>query len=120
MSIKVTTKGSFKNTEEFLKTHQNSIFTEQQIHQIAEKALELFKKNTPSKSGKTAESWSYEIIKKYGKHTIIMHNSNIQNGYSIAILINDGHATKDGKYVSGTHYIDHTIEQIDEYINKLK
>ena len=49
MGIKVKTKGSFKNTEQYLETHQESAFTEQQIYQIADRALELFKKNTPSK-----------------------------------------------------------------------
>ena len=120
MGIKVKVKGSFKSTEEYLQTHKSSIFTEDQIYQIAEKSLELFKKNTPSKSGKTAESWSYEINKRNGKYSIIMHNSNIQNGYSVAILVNDGHATQSGQYISGTHYIDKTIEEIFKYINSLK
>ena len=120
MGIKVKTKGSFKNTEQYLETHQESAFTEQQIYQIADRALELFKKNTPSSSGKTAESWSYEIRKKNGRYSIIMHNSNIQNGYSVAILVNDGHATADGRYVSGTHYIDQTIKEISKYIDTLK
>ena len=120
MRIKVKTKGTFKNTEQYLESHQDSAFTEQQIYQIADHALELFKKNTPISSGKTADSWSYEIIKKKGKYSIIMHNSNIQNGYNIAILINDGHATADGHYISGTHYIDQTLKEISKYIDTLK
>lgn len=120
MGIKVTSKGGFKNTEEYLQTHKKSIYTDDQIYSIAEKALELFNKNTPSSSGKTAESWSYEIKKHNGKYSIIMHNSNIQNGYSIAILVDEGHATQEGKYVSGAHYIDKTIKEIIKYINTLK
>lgn len=120
MGVKIKTKGSFKNTERYLELHQDSVFTEQQIYQIADYALDLFKKNTPSSSGKTAKSWSYEIIKKNDKYSIIMHNLNIQNGYNIAILVDNGHATSSGRYVSGTHYIDQTIKDISKYIDTLK
>lgn len=120
MGVRIKIKGSFKNTEKYLKSHQDSAFTEQQIYQIADYALELFKKNTPTSSGKTANSWSYEIVKKNGKYSIFMHNSNIQNGYNIAILVNDGHATSDGHYISGTYYIDQTIKEISKYIDTLK
>lgn len=120
MSIKVKTKGDFKNTETYLLTHKKSIFTENQIKDIAEKSLELFSVNTPSSSGKTANSWFYDIEKVNGKYIINMHNSNIQNGYNIAILVDEGHALRSGQYVSGKHYIDKTIKEIFSYIDKLK
>lgn len=120
MGMKVKVKGSFKNIETYLETHKTSIYTEDQIYQIAEKSLALFKKNTPSKSGKTADSWSYEIVKHNGQYSIVMHNSNIQNGFNIAILVDEGHATQSGTYVSGTHYIDKTVKEVFNYINTLK
>lgn len=120
MGIKVKTKGHFKNTEQFLETNSKSIYTEDQIYQIADVGLELFSKNTPSSSGKTANSWTYEIIKKNGQYSIIYHNTNIQNGYNVAILVDEGHATSSGKRIPGTHYIDHTIKEIFNYINNLQ
>lgn len=120
MSIRVKTIGSFKNTENYLLKHKKSMFTEEQIKEIAEYSLELFEKNTPTKSGKTAESWSYEIKEHNGKYVIDMHNSNIQNGYNIAILVDEGHALKTGRWVSGEHYIDQTIKDIFKYIDKMK
>lgn len=119
-SIKVKSRGDFKNTETFLLNNKKGYFTEDQLKDIGEKAVELFKKNTPAKSGETANSWSYELDTSGNKPTIIMHNSNIQNGYNIAILIDEGHALANGKWVSGKHYIDKTIEEIFEYINKMK
>lgn len=120
MGIKVKLKGSFKNTEKYLDEHPSSIFTKEQIYEIAEKALELFQKNTPTSSGKTAMSWSYEVKQHNGSYEIIMHNSNIQNGYSIAILLNDGHATASGKYISGTHYIEDTMKDIFKFIDSIQ
>lgn len=120
MSIKVKTTGNFKNTETFLLEHKKSLFTEKQIFQIADQALKLFKDNTPSSSGKTAESWSYEVKIINGEYVIEMHNSNIQNGYNIALLVDEGHALQSGAYVAGKHYIDRTIKEIFRYIDNMK
>lgn len=120
MGIKVKSKGDFKNTETFLLSHKESQFTEDQIEDIAEESVKLFRNNTPSKSGKTAESWRYEIKKINGEYVIDLHNDNIQNGFNIAILVDSGHATSDGHWVSGQHYIDQTIKDIFKYINKMK
>ena len=118
--VKVKESGNFKNTETFLLSHRESLFTEKDIVDIAEKSMELFRKNTPTKSGKTAESWSYTIEKENNQYVIYVNNSNIQNGLNIAILIDTGHGTASGKYVPGTHYIDETIEEIYKYIDNKK
>lgn len=120
MSIKVKTKGNFNNTETFLISHRTSLFTDEDLFIIAEYGLQKFKDNTPSKSGKTSESWSYEIINTKKGRAIDYKNSNIQNGLNIAILVDTGHATAQGKWVSGTHYIDETIDDICSYIDKKK
>ena len=120
MSIKVKSSGDFKNTETFLFNHRESLFTEKDIKKIAEYSIESFRKNTPSDSGKTAESWSYEIKKVNGEYITDIHNSNVQNGYNIAILVDEGHATKEGRYIAGKHYIDSTIKDIFKYIDNMK
>lgn len=42
---------------------------------------------TPVDSGLTANSWYYKIENKNGSATISFHNSNIQNGVPIAIIL---------------------------------
>lgn len=118
MGIVVRNKGNFNNIEKFIIQHKNSMFTYEEIIQIAEYGLKKFEKNTPSKSGKTSESWSYNIIDTKNGRVIEYNNSNIQNGLNIAILIDTGHATATGKWVPGTHYIDKTIKSICSYIDK--
>ena len=120
MGIKVKSSGDFKNTETFLLNHKKGYFTDEQLNEIGRKSVELFRKNTPTKSGLTADSWSYEIDKSKNKCAINILNSNIQNGYNIAILIDEGHATSTGRYVTGEHYIDQTIKEIFNYINSMK
>lgn len=120
MGIKISQKGNFKNTETYLKSHKKSVFTYEQILDIANVSVELFKKNTPSKSGETANSWSYTIDNDKGKYLIIIHNNNIQNGYNIALLIDEGHALSTGQYVPGKHYIDNTIKEIFKYVDSIK
>lgn len=120
MGIKIKSKGDFNNIETFLIRHRDSLFTEEEIIEIAEHGLHEFEKNTPSKSGKTANSWYYEIIDTKHGRAIEYNNSNIQNGLNIAILVDTGHATNTGHWVSGVHYIDKTIKKICSYINKKK
>lgn len=74
---------------------------------------------TPRDTGLTAESWSYEIdeIKK-GIVKISFHNSNIQNGTNIAIILQYGHVTSNGGWVEGRDYINPAIQPVfDELAN---
>lgn len=117
MGFKIKSKGNFNNIESYLLTHRKSPLNETELIEVAEYGLKLFKNNTPSKSGKTADSWYYTITNEKHKQCIEYNNTNIQNGLNIAILVDMGHATAQGKWVSGTHYIDDTIEELCSYIN---
>ena len=73
---------------------------------------------TPVDSGLTASSWYYKIENKGGSVTISFHNSNIQNGVPIAIILQYGHGTGTGGWVEGRDYINHAIQPIfDEIAN---
>lgn len=113
IKVKVKRKGS--NTEQFLLQIKKG-FNEEQIRLIAEKSLEKFKKNTPSDSGLTANSWFYTIDKRGDNWIINFENSNIQNGINVVLLIENGHATPTGKWVSGKHFIETTIKEINNDI----
>ena len=74
---------------------------------------------TPIDSGKTANSWNYEITNKNGSVTISFNNSNIQNGVPIAIILQYGHGTKNGGWVQGRDYINPAIQPVfDEIVDK--
>lgn len=71
---------------------------------------------TPADSGLTASSWYYKITNKNGSVTISFHNSNIQNGVPIAIILQYGHGTGTGGWVQGRDYINPAIQPIFDQI----
>lgn len=75
---------------------------------------------TPMDSGETANSWYYEIVRSKGSVSIRFLNSNIQNGVSIAIILQYGHGTGTGGWVQGRDYINPAIQPIfDKIANDL-
>lgn len=73
---------------------------------------------TPVDSGLTARSWSYEIVRKSESVSIEFHNSNIQNGVPIAIILQYGHGTRNGGWVEGRDYINPAIQPVFDKIVK--
>ena len=67
---------------------------------------------TPVDSSLTANSWYYKIENRKGSATITFYNSNIQNGVSIAIILQYGHGTRNGGWVEGRDYINPAIQPI--------
>lgn len=67
---------------------------------------------TPQNTGETASKWGYEIITKKGGTSIVWTNDAISDGIPIAILIQYGHGTKNGGYVSGVDFINPAIKNI--------
>ena len=67
---------------------------------------------TPIDSGKTANSWSYTIEEDRNSVAIVFHNTNIQNGVPIAIILQYGHGTGTGGWVQGREYINSAIQPI--------
>jgi len=109
--IKITQKGDFSKTERFF----NRLLRKNYLNIIADYAnrgIEALKQATPENTGKTADSWSYEIVKGKGKTTLYFTNSNIQNGCSVAILLIYGHGTRNGGYVEGNDFVTSALRPI--------
>lgn len=71
---------------------------------------------TPVDSGKTADSWYYEIQNQNGRASITFLNSNINDGVPIAIILQYGHGTGTGGWVEGRDYINSAIQPIFDKI----
>lgn len=71
---------------------------------------------TPVDSGKTANSWYYEVEHTKDSAIIRFLNSNIQNGVPIAIILQYGHGTGTGGWVEGRDYINPVIQPIFDKI----
>lgn len=108
-------KGDFKHIEAFL---MNGLkfkpATRLILEKYGQKGVEALRLATPKDTGKTSESWYYEIEEESnGTMKIVWHNSNLGDDWApIAILLQYGHATRNGGYVQGTDYINPAIDSI--------
>ena len=102
--ITITNKGDFAKTFNFLNA-STKIDIGSILDKYGQEGVSLLSRNTPIDSGKTSESWSYKIEKTKGQTSINWYNSNVVNGVNIAVILQYGHGTKNGGYVSGRDYI---------------
>jgi hypothetical protein len=109
--ITFTQKGSFKNTERYLaKLSRSQAFAV--LSKYGEQGVNALSNATPVESGETAAAWSYTITQRPGYYSIRWHNSHVNEGRPIAILIQYGHGTRNGGYVQGRDYINPAVRPI--------
>lgn len=111
MKIKVTTKGNFKKTEGFLTKirNRNPMVV---LNKLGQLGVDVLTAATPKDTGLTASSWYYEIAETKRGYDIQWLNSNIVDGYNVALLIQYGHGTGGGGYVAGIDYINPVMDQL--------
>lgn len=73
---------------------------------------------TPVDTGLAANSWSYEIKQGDGIAIIEFHNTDIENGFPVAIMLQYGHGTGTGGWVEGRDYINPAIQPVFDRIVK--
>ncbi len=116
--IKVTQRGDWSYLAGFLKRLQNrdsEIYA--QLRPFAEAGVRALSLATPVDTSNTANSWSYIITLEKKTTTITWINKNVNDGANIAILLQYGHATGTGGYVSGYDYINPAIRPVFDQIN---
>lgn len=116
--IKVKQKGDFgKITRYFVKIKDSAKLSD--LKKYGERGVYALTVATPIDTGRTAVSWSYKIVPYDGGAAIEFHNANIQNGVPIAIILQYGHATKNGHWVQGRDYINPAIQYVfDEMVEE--
>lgn len=107
--LKVTSKVSFANIERLLKRKRNILSV---LNRYGQAGVDALSAASPVDTGLLASSWYYEILEKNGVWTISWNNSDIENGIPIAILIQMGHATKNGGWVQGVDYINPALRDL--------
>lgn len=108
-------KGGLPKTGRFLNFLLNWNF-KRNLAKYGQLGVDALVSATPKDTGKTANSWSYEITKDQGKYTIYWKNTNINDGIPIAIIIQYGHGTRNGGYVQGRDYINPALQPIFDQI----
>lgn len=104
-------RGDFRKTEKLLKKSLGKDYRKILEH-YGQQGVEALSKATPIESGETAASWSYEIIQNKGSISVVWMNHHIHKGVNIAIILQYGHATRNGGYVQGRDYINPALRPI--------
>lgn len=111
--IKVKTKGDFSHTETLLRRVTRTDFANR-LKEYGDKGILALYRATPYDTGETARAWRYVIERKPGKVAISWVNDNAPQGVQVAILLQYGHATKNGGWVEGIDYINPALAPIFE------
>lgn len=117
--ITIKHKGNFNNTERFLRGVITSDYV-RVLEKYGAEGVRALAAATPVDSGETAKSWYYEVRTSPGGASITWCNSHSDGGAPIAVLLQYGHATRNGGYVYGQDYINPALKPIfDKIANDL-
>lgn len=108
-------KGDFSNLKRYLVKTQESV-RRLDLDKYGREGVAALASATPVDSGVTANSWYYEVERSGDTATISFHNSHINQGVPIAIIIQYGHGTGTGGWVQGRDYINPAIQPVFDNI----
>lgn len=99
-------KGDWHNTFEYLESllsfdlRLNSL-----LNEAGQAGVDALQAATPKDTGLAASSWGYTVDRGEGYAEITWHNYDIEGGYNVAILVQYGHGTRGGTYVTGRDFV---------------
>lgn len=119
-AISFKSKGDFSKVTRWLERVKESVHIGE-LDKYGRAGVAALASATPKDSGLTAASWDYEITNENGRATIAFTNANMvgESGrYQIplAIILQYGHATKNGGWVEGIDFVNPAIRPIFEAI----
>lgn len=113
--ISLRQKGDFSKLTSYLEKVKGT-FNLSILDKYGRAGVAALSSATPVDTGLTASSWYYKIENNNGTAKLSFHNSNIQNGVPIAVILQYGHATGNGGWVEGRDYINPAIQPIFDQI----
>jgi hypothetical protein len=116
IGVQLSSSGSTKNIERFLKMAGRTNDIRARVDAVARAGVAALAAATPKDSGLTASSWTYKIILVAEGLSIQFHNTNMNQGRNIAVLIRYGHGTRNGGYVPANDFITPALQPIFDAI----
>lgn len=118
--IEMSFKGDFETSKWLQRVKDQNLRSV--LSDAASRGLAALQSATPEKTGKTARSWNYKIVRTKRGIKIVWYNTHVVNGVPIAIILQYGHGTRQGGYVQGRDYINPAMRpifnEIDEMVRK--
>ena len=117
MSYRLTSKGDWSKTTNWLKRLQNLKNADRVLDRYGREGVAALSAATPVDTGETASSWNYEIVHNGESVALIFTNNNkTVTGVPIAILLQYGHGNGNGGYVQGRDFINPAVRPIFDEI----
>ena len=110
-------KGYFRKTRKHLQRLREAKYLDI-MRNYGQKGVDALSAATPVDTGLTASSWYYKIEMGTTVSKIVFCNSNVNKGIPIAIILQTGHATRNGGWVEGRDYINPAIQPVFDEIAK--
>ena len=105
----------FKKTDSYLE-RLKEVFHSGLLDKYGKMGVDALRDATPKDTGKTAASWTYSISRVNDTVTITWHNTNFNDGVPVAVVLQYGHATRNGGFVKGIDYINPAMKPIFQQI----
>ena len=103
--------GNFTKTSNFLnRITRTGLYSD--LHHYGELGVLALSAATPRDSGKTADSWYYDVETTNTGISLVWKNRNISKYIPVAILIQYGHGLENGGYVQGIDFINPALKPI--------
>lgn len=111
------TKPSFKKTGKFLRKLQK--FDPKSIlEEYGRRGVIALANATPKDTGETAAGWDYKVEGGGDRYRIVWTNSKEAGGTPLVLLLQYGHATKSGWFISGRDFINPALKPVYDALNK--
>lgn len=115
--IKLVSDGSFEKATAYLE-RLKMLKLDGILDSYGKKGVDALRDASPRDTSELANSWSYTITRGNGLAKIEWHNSDIEGGYSVALLVQYGHGTNNGGYVPPHDYINPAMDPIFEELSR--
>jgi hypothetical protein len=83
---------------------------------FAKQGVDALVANTPIESGLAAGSWGVQVERSRSSCRITWTNTDVENGFPVAIMLQYGYGTGTGGYVEGRDYINPAMRPIFDMI----
>lgn len=113
ISFRVT--GSTQRTETFLR-NVSRLNIASILHKHGQQGVIALQTHTPVDTGLAENSWGYIVEQEPGFCRIVWTNSDVENGFPVAIMLQYGYGTGTGGYVQGRDYINPAMKPIFDQI----
>ncbi len=119
MPLYFTSRGGFRHLETWLaRMNDLDLLVIPILGKYAEIGRQALFEATPWYTGLAASSWTYDVYSSRRGYQIIWSNTDIEDGFAVAVMLVQGYATEGGGYVAGYDYISPALEPVFIGISK--